>query len=81
MLTWWRLFNYLLGLHVKRIRQIDGAVVVRGQSREGRDIMIIWRNVPDMNSAALGKFFEKHIAPDLDGVTDIYVNGDDILRT
>jgi len=72
-------FNYLLGLSVKRIRQIDGTVIVQGQSRDSRNILIIWRNMPDMNSAALDKFFKKHVSPELDGVTDIYVNADNNL--
>ncbi|HRN51120.1 MAG TPA: site-specific DNA-methyltransferase [Anaerolineales bacterium] len=72
-------FNYLLGMHVKEIRHIDGAVIVRGRSRDEQSILVIWRNVSDMNDAALGNLFKKHIAPGLGGVTDVYINGDNNL--
>jgi len=72
-------FNYLLGLHVQTIRKLDGVVVVRGYTRDERQILILWRNVPDMDNDKLDAFFKEHVVGGLDGVTDIYVNGDNNL--
>jgi len=72
-------FNYLLGLHVKTIRKINGVVVVKGITRNEHNIVILWRNVPDMDHDQLDDFFNNNIANELDGVTDIYVNGDNNL--
>jgi adenine-specific DNA-methyltransferase len=72
-------FNYLLGLHVKTICKIDGVVVVRGKTQDERKIMVLWRTVPEMDADQFDEFFQQHLAGNLDGVTDIYVNGDNNL--
>jgi len=72
-------FNYLLGLHVKTIRKIEGVVVVRGITQDDRNIMVLWRTVPAMDADQLDEFFQEHIAGGLEGVADIYVNGDNNL--
>ena len=72
-------FNYLLGLHVKTNRKIEGCVVVAGHTRDNRQILILWRHVPSMDNAKLDEFFKRHIIGELDEVTDIYVNGDNNL--
>ncbi|MBX3004596.1 MAG: site-specific DNA-methyltransferase [Anaerolineales bacterium] len=69
-------FNYLLGLHVKTMRYLDGVVVVRGNTGDDRNVLVMWRDVSKMDNAALTKFFKQGIASDLSEVTDIYVNGD-----
>jgi adenine-specific DNA-methyltransferase len=72
-------FNYLLGLHVERIRKIDGAVVVRGKTREEKKVLIIWRTVSEMDNEQLNAFFKAHLADESEEITDIYVNGDNNL--
>jgi len=72
-------FNYLLGLHVQSIRKIEDAVVVRGTTRDEKQILIIWRTVSEMDSDLLNDFFETHLAGETQEITDIYVNGDNNL--
>lgn len=72
-------FNYLLGLHVRSIRKIDDAVVVRGTTREEKQILVIWRTVPEMDNDQLNDFFKAHLAGETQEITDIYVNGDNNL--
>jgi adenine-specific DNA-methyltransferase len=72
-------FNYLLGLHVQSIRKIEDAVVVRGMTRDEKQVLVIWRTVPEMDNDQLNDFFESHLADESKEITDIYVNGDNNL--
>lgn len=72
-------FNYLLGLHVQTIRKIEGAVVIRGTTRDEKQVLVIWRTLPEMDNDQLNTFFEAHLANDRKDITDIYVNGDNNL--
>jgi adenine-specific DNA-methyltransferase len=72
-------FNYLLGLHVQSIRKIEGTVVVRGTTRDEKQVLVIWRTVPEMDNDQLNTFFETYLADESENITDIYVNGDNNL--
>jgi adenine-specific DNA-methyltransferase len=72
-------FNYLLGLHVHSLRKIEGAVVVRGRTRDEKQVLVIWRTVSEMDNNQLNAFFEEHLADGSEEITDIYVNGDNNL--
>jgi adenine-specific DNA-methyltransferase len=72
-------FNYLLGLHVQSIRKIEDAVVVRGTTRDEKQVLVIWRTVPEMDNDQLNDFFEAHLTGESQEITDIYVNGDNNL--
>lgn len=69
-------FNYLLGLQVKKLRELrDGQRVYRialGDSRNGKRVLVVWRNVEDLedNKQALQKdreFIESVVYPVLLG--------------
>ena len=72
-------FNYLLGLYVQSIRKIDGMVIVRGTTRDEKQVLVIWRTVPEMDNDQLNDFFEAHLTGESQEITDIYVNGDNNL--
>ena len=72
-------FNYLLGLLVQSIRKIEGVVVVRGMTQDEKQVLVIWRTVPDMDNDQLNTFFKAHLAGESEEITDIYVNGDNNL--
>ena len=72
-------FNYLIGLHVQSIHKIEGAVVVRGITRDEKQVLVIWRTVAEMDNDQLNNFFEAHLAGESQEITDIYVNGDNNL--
>lgn len=73
-------FNYLIGLQVEHISRIQGVVVVEGTTRQGEKTLVIWRNIPDMDSEKLDRFFEKLDIRTRDFEYDvIYVNGDNNL--
>ena len=69
--------NLLLGLHVKRIRELrDGErryVIV--EAREGEQkVLIIWRNIEGLDPARERAFLQEHF--DLDTYDAIYTNAD-----
>jgi adenine-specific DNA-methyltransferase len=73
-------FNYLIGLKVKTISKISGCVVVEGSRRDDEKVLIIWRNVREMDNESLDKFFRKLDISTRDFEYDIiYVNGDNNL--
>jgi hypothetical protein len=64
---------------VQSIRKIEGSVVVRGTTRDEKQVLVIWRTVPEMSNDQLNDFFEAHLAGESQEVTDIYINGDNNL--
>ena len=46
-------FNYLIGLRMESRRRIDGVLAITGTDAEGRNCLILWRNLDDVNYAAL----------------------------
>jgi adenine-specific DNA-methyltransferase len=72
-------FNYLIGLHVERMQQIDGFRVVRGTTRKGERCLILWRTIKDLAQELADKrlndFLEKRNF-DFSEIDTLYINGD-----
>lgn len=72
-------FNYLIGLYVENMRQIDGFRVVRGKTRTGERCLILWRTTKDIKQELADKrlndFLEKQ-AFDFSEIDTLYINGD-----
>jgi adenine-specific DNA-methyltransferase len=73
-------FNYLIGLKVKHISNIQGCVVVEGHTNSGERVLVIWRDLVEMDNTQLDEFFRKLNISTQDMEYDvIYVNGDNNL--
>lgn len=74
-------FNYLIGLDVVSMQLIRNTVVVQGRNRKGEKVLVIWRDVDEMDGAALNEFFRKLAINTRDAeFKRIYVNGDNQLE-
>ena len=70
-------FNWLLGLTVKHIDVIRGVRVVEGTNPEGDHVLILWRNIDEIDNEALDKWFAKQDYNTREQVYDLfYINGD-----
>ena len=72
-------FNWLIGLRVESRRRIDGVLVVAGTDAGGRKCLILWRNLTEIDHAALDAWFDNH-RPRFSEADVIYVNGDHTLN-
>jgi adenine-specific DNA-methyltransferase len=73
-------FNYLIGLHVKRVQRIGAFKTVEGINNAGDKALVIWRNLEESNNEDLNIFVKKMDYNLRDGEFDtIYVNGDNNL--
>lgn len=71
-------FNYLIGLHVMKIRvfEFNGNYYRSVYGRKGEEkIAVVWRNTDDIDLKADKKFIEGTVLKDLD-YDVVYVNGD-----
>jgi adenine-specific DNA-methyltransferase len=72
-------FNYLIGLYVEKMQQIDGFRVVRGKTRTGERCLILWRTTKDLKQGLADKrlndFLEKQNF-DFSEIDTLYINGD-----
>lgn len=74
-------FNYLIGLRLETYKVDDGVTWITGMMRsavsdEPRKVIVLWRNLDEVDNDALDDWFEKHV---LDTGLDfdvVYVNGD-----
>jgi len=74
-------FNWLLGLTVKHIDVIRGVRVVHASDPKGERVLVLWRNVDELDSDKLDKWFEKQGYSTRDLEYDlVYVNGDNNLE-
>ena len=74
-------FNYLIGLVIESQQLIKNTMVVQGRNLEGDKILIIWRDVEQMDNKALNEFFSKLQINTKDSeFKRIYVNGDNHLE-
>ena len=74
-------FNYLLGLRVQTIDHIRGVRVITGENPQGEKVLILWRNIKEMDAEELNKWFKKQGYNTKDQEFDIiYVNGDNYLE-
>ena len=73
-------FNYLIGLKVNTIKQIDGYRLVTGTKRTGETTLVIWRDMDEKDNAALMDFFQSQGWHE-EGKTfqHIYINGDNTV--
>jgi adenine-specific DNA-methyltransferase len=73
-------FNYLIGLHVKRVQRIGAFKTVEGITNAGDKVLVIWRNLEESNNEDLNTFVKKMNYNLRDGEFDtVYVNGDNNL--
>lgn len=73
-------FNYLIGLHVKRVQRIGAFKTVEGLTNGGDKVLVIWRNLEESTNEDLNAFVKKMDYNLRDGEFDtIYVNGDNNL--
>jgi adenine-specific DNA-methyltransferase len=74
-------FNYLIGLRVRKVDMIRDIRVVQGASPTGERVLVLWRNVHDINADQLNDWFTKQGYNTRDTEFDvIYVNGDNHLQ-
>ena len=73
-------FNFLLGLRVASHRRIDGVLAIAGTDAERRDCLILWRDLDDMDHAALDAWFDRNRDQFSESLDVIYVNGDHTLN-
>ena len=73
-------FNYLLGLRVASCQRIDGVLAVTGTDPEGRNCLILWRNLDETDCAALDAWFDRNREQFAEPLDIIYANGDQTLN-
>jgi adenine-specific DNA-methyltransferase len=74
-------FNYLLGLTVQRLNLVEAIKTVRGVNRGGDRILIIWRDLNEVDNDALDDWFKAQGYDQEDpGFDLVYVNGDNNLE-
>ena len=73
-------FNYLIGLRVESRRQIDGVLAITGTDAEGRHCLILWRNLDEIDHAALDAWFTRNRELFASSLDVIYSNGDHTLN-
>ncbi|MYB56021.1 MAG: site-specific DNA-methyltransferase [Gemmatimonadetes bacterium] len=73
-------FNYLIGLRVASCQRIDGVLAIAGTDPEGRNCLILWRNLDETDCAALDAWFDRNRDLFAEPLDIIYVNGDHTLN-
>ena len=73
-------FNYLIGLRVASHQRIDGVLAVAGTDPEGRNCLILWRNLDETDHAALDAWFDRNRDQFTEPLDIIYANGDQTLN-
>ena len=73
-------FNYLIGLRVASHQRIDGVLAITGMDPEGRNCLILWRNLDETDYAALDAWFDRNREPFAGPLDVIYTNGDHTLN-
>ena len=69
-------FSYLIGLRTESRRRIDGVLAITGTDAEGRRCLILWRNLHEIDYAALDAWFERNRERFAGPLDLIYTNGD-----
>ncbi len=73
-------FNYLIGLRVTSHQRIDDVLAITGMDPEGRNCLILWRNLDEMDYAALDAWFDRNREQFAESLDVIYTNGDHTLN-
>ena len=73
-------FNALIGLRIESRHRINGVLAVTGIDAAGRKCLVLWRDLAEVDHAALDVWFERN-RPSFPKPLDlIYVNGDNTLN-
>ena len=75
-----RLSTILIGLHVASHQRIDGVLAITGTDPEGRNCLILWRNLDETDHAALDAWFDRNREQFAEPLDIIYANGDQTLN-
>ena len=73
-------FNWLIGLRVETRRWVDGVLAITGTDASGRQCLILWRNLGEMEHGALDAWFDNNRGRLSETLDFIYVNGDHTLN-
>ena len=73
-------FNYLIGLRVSSCQRIDDVLAISGTDPEGRNCLILWRNLDETDYAALDAWFDRNREQFAGPLDIIYANGDHTLN-
>ncbi|MGP1676922.1 MAG: site-specific DNA-methyltransferase [Burkholderiales bacterium] len=74
-------FNYLIGLRTQSMRWSKGICEVVGKTSFGEQVLILWRDMTDVNNDELDAWFRKQAYSSRDAEFDlIYVNGDNNIE-
>ena len=73
-------FNWLIGLRVESRRWLDGVLAITGADADGRRCLILWRNLEEVDNAALEAWFDRNRGRFSWPLHLVYVNGDHTLR-
>ena len=73
-------FNYLIGLRVTSRRRLDGVLAITGTDAEGRNCLVLWRNLDETDHAALDAWFDRNPRRFTEPLDRIYANGDHTLN-
>ena len=73
-------FNYLIGLRVASHQRIDDVLAITGTDPEGRNCLILWRNLDETDHAALDAWFDRNREQFAEPLDIIYANGDQTLN-
>ena len=73
-------FNYLIGLRVASHQRIDDVLAITGKEPEGRNCLILWRNLAETDCAALDAWFDRNRDQFVGSLDVIYTNGDHTLN-
>ena len=53
-------FNWLIGLRVESRRRIEDVLAITGADAQGRQCLALWRNVDEIDAAALDAWFDRN---------------------
>lgn len=73
-------FNYLIGLQIKSRRRVEDVLTFTGKDADGRNCLILWRDLAKMNYADLDAWFNRNRKFFTGPLNVIYVNGDHTLN-
>ena len=73
-------FNYLIGVRVESRRRVDGLLAITGTDAEGRNCLVLWRDLKVVNQDALDAWFDRNRDRFTGPLDQIYTNGDHTLN-
>lgn len=73
-------FNYLIGLRVVSRQRLDGVLAITGTDPEGRNCLVLWRNLDETDHAILDAWFDRNRELFTEPPDVIYANGDHTLN-